>query len=678
MKVLLVSIPLEFPLAAYCLAAQLSAAPETEDCEIELLNLDCSRMNTYHRKNTEIWRYIARLEADRPDVVAFSVYLWNHIATAELVAITAKLYPDIAVVVGGPELATPETTEPWLARGTVTAAVRGEGELTLVELVGRLRAGDRPRGILGCSWYDGSSVIHEPRRPPVADLSQLASPYLTGWVPDGLLKRVGDAGPAAFPRGLLETYRGCYMQCSYCQWGNGTKSRSSFPVDRVRAELTWLLARNVETLWIVDAMFGFKKQLAKDLLRHIIDEKARHGATTSIVCYHNQDFFDPELFELYREASVSVEVDLQSVAKEVLIQVGRAKWYTDSFDRHLEAFQRHGVPTTGAADLIIGLPRDNLSSFSCSIDFLLERGMNVNLYQTSIIPDTPMSRSVAADGTVFSDIAPRAVFRNKTFSTREMIEARLMGHGVDFFARYPRLAQLLWRRRFARPSEFCLHLGKLIWSKHELMYGESHTNDAVLADAQPMILALLPELCPDDWLLPIARDLFQLQAAMSRMTRPPPHLPRPPVLRLPHDGYPADNSWLSDRPRFRREAVTEVRLERRIDRALRMWDSRGEPPDDAVWRAMEFEPVVALVYLRDTYHAAYRVVDLELTYGLVVRFNGYFSIAECLDNLVDGWRDEDLSSLREMLSGLVRVGIIETARPATVLRAQPSPETLPG
>lgn len=660
MKILLVSIPLEFPLANYCLAAQLAASRETAVCEVVLLHLNSSRLNSYNRKSTEIWRYIARVEAERPDVIAFSVYLWSNLATTELIAITAKLYPEIAIVVGGPEIATPEAATPWVARGTVAAAVRGEGELTMVELVARLANGDGAAGVEGCSWYDGTSVVHEPKRAPARDLSVLASPFLNGFVPDDLFAHADSDQKATFPRGLIETYRGCYMQCSYCQWGNGSKSRSSLPEDRVRKELTWLLSRNIEALWIVDAMFGFKKQLAKDILVHICGEKRRFGATTKIVCYHNQDYYDPELFELYRKADVSVEVDLQSVDKGVLTQVGRAKWYTDSFDRHLAAFREQGVPTTGAADLIIGLPRDRLASFTRSVDFLLERGMNVNLYQTSIIPDTPMSRSIEADGTVFSDIAPRAVFRNCTFSTQEMVTARLMGHGVDFFARYPKVAQLLWRRGFTRPSEFCQRLGQLLWDEHELMYGESHTNDAVLADAQALLLDILPQLCADEWLLPVVRDVFRIEAAASLMVRPPENTAAPPVLRRRAECYAADDRWLAERPRFRREAVASVPIRHRVDRQLKVWTQTGQMPPDPVWKDLPVDPAVALVYLAARRSPSYRVVDAEVTHALLERFTGHFSVAECLDNVVGGaWRGEDLSPIRDTLSGLACAGFIE-------------------
>jgi hypothetical protein len=660
MRILLVSVPIEFPLANYCLAAQLSASPDTQDCEIEILNLDSSRLNEYSRKSMEIWRYIARVEAVHPDVIAFSVYLWSHLSVRELISVTALLYPQISILVGGPELATPEAAQSWLAEGKVRAAVRGEGEITMVEIVKRLRRGEDLFGVQGCSWWNGSSVIQEAPRPPVGDLSQLASPYLTGWIPDDFFDRHVTNGQGTFPRALVETYRGCYMQCSYCQWGNGSKLRFEFPQDRVREELSWMLSRKISKLWIVDAMFGYKKQLAKDLLRHIIDEKRHYGAQTGIVCYHNQDFYDPELFDLYREAGVSVEVDLQSTDKEVLTRVGRVKWYVDSFDRHLEAFRDHAVPTTGSSDLIIGLPGDRLSSFAESVDFLLRRGLRLNLYQTCMIPDTPMSRTAQQDGAVFSLIPPRAVFKNGTFPVHEMVAARLIGHGVDFFRRYPKTANLLWcQGGFERPVDLCQRLGHLLWERYELMYGESHSSDAALAAEQERIAEVLDELCPHEWLLPIVRDLFRLEAAASKFGVQDRNGLSRPILTASFEVYPRGESWLEARPRFRREAIEEVRLQYRIDRVLNLWNRTGEVPLEEAWRSLARGPMVALVHLREGDRITYRMIDQDFTYPLLLRLSGYFSISECLDNFSQNWRSQDLSPLWEMLSGLAQTGLLE-------------------
>jgi radical SAM superfamily enzyme YgiQ (UPF0313 family) len=666
MKVLLVSIPLEFPLATYCLAAQLSVLPDTQDVEVELLNLDAERLNDYRRKNSEMWRYVARVEEMRPDIVAFSVYLWSHLAIRELVELTARIYPGVHIVIGGPELASTDAADPWMQRGLVAAVVRGEGEITFPEIVRRLRGGDSLAGVQGCSWWTGRAVTHEPPRPPIADLSALASPYLTGLIPDTLFDRPGHSGQ--FPRAFIETYRGCYMQCSYCQWGNGSRSRFEFQRDRVQQELSWIISRHVSRVWIVDAMFGYKKQVAKDLLRHIIDEKRRHGAETSIVCYHNQDFFDHELFDLYHEANVSVEVDLQSTDKAVLTRVGRAKWYIDSFDRHRDAFRAHGVPTTGAADLIIGLPKDTYGGLRESVDFMLRRGMRVNLYQTSIIPATPMWNTVEEDGMVFSPVAPRAVFKNATFPVRDMVKARLLGHGVDFFSRYPRTASFLWQLGFDSPVSLCERLGGLLWERYGVMYGDTHTHDGVLFKNEAQLEDVLNQVCIEGWQQPIVRDLFRLEAAIGMRLGVREGGPQSVVRRAPVPAF-SGSSWLDWRPRYRRDAITEVRLEHRLDRLLSEWHRTGEMPDIAAWQRVERSPRMALVYASAHNAVAYQLVDPELTFELLQRMSGYFTLADCLDSLGgSGWRQKDLSPLLSRLADFAAIGIIDAFEGATTRR----------
>lgn len=668
MKVLLVAVPLEFPLANYCLAAQLSALPDTKDVVVEILNLHPVRLNDYQRKNAEIWRYIACIEEARADIIAFSVYLWNHLAIRELIEITARVYPDTAIVIGGPELATTDAADPWMLRGLVTAAVRGEGEITFPEIVRRLRSGESLAGVQGCSWWTGRAVVHEPPRPPIANLAELASPYLTGWVPETLFDRLEPVGGGGQPdepkigsprfhRAFLETYRGCYMQCSYCQWGNGSKSRFEFQHDRVKQELTWIISRHVSWLFIVDAMFGYKKQVAKDLLRHIIDEKSRHGSATFISCYHNQDFFDHELFDLYRQANVRVEVDLQSTDKEVLARVGRAKWYTESFDRHREAFRAHRVPTSSGSDLIIGLPKDTYRGFRESVDFLLRRGLHVSLYQTSIIPATPMWNTTQEDGTVFSPLAPRAVFKNATFPVRDMVKARLLGHGVDFFDRYPKTASFLWRHGFDSPVSLCERLGPLMWERYGLMYGDSHQYERVLVNNEAKLERVLTDLCAEEWQQPIARDLFRLEAAEAEM-RSRKDGPKTAASRTPVPTFDG-SSWHGWRPRYRRDAVTEVRLEHRLDGILGYWRLIGEMPDTAAWQRLERSPWIAIVYERAHGVVMHHLVDPE-SYELLQRMSGYFTVADCLDSFLHGWRERDLSTLLNTLARLARVGVIDS------------------
>jgi radical SAM superfamily enzyme YgiQ (UPF0313 family) len=653
MKILLASISLEFPLANYCLAAQILASPSLKGCQVELLDLDWKRISSYERKNAEIWRYLAKLDGEKPDVIGFSVYLWNHLAIRELVTITHLLFPSIRIVIGGPEVATTEAAEEWLQTCAVSVVVRGEGEHTFEEVLRRFAQGDDTSGVLGTSGYRSGRFVHEERPPPVKDLGELASPFLSGLVrPDLFDRETTTPQFAPYARVLMETYRGCYMQCSYCQWGNGSSARFEFPEDRLKQEISWLLSHNVCAIFFVDAMFGFKKRRAIALLEYIIQEKRNLGARTRFSLYHNQDFFDPHLFDLYREADAAIEVDLQSTNRDVLNRLGRGRWHTDTFDRHLTAVREQRVPTTGAADLIIGIPGDDLESFQESIDFLLRRQMRVNLYQASILPDTGWSRSVKQDGTVFSPLPPRAILKNSTFPLRDMITARLIGHGTDLFNSFPRTAEVLWRRWFKRPVDLCRAVGETIFCNHGLMYGESHQYDWVMGSYLKSLAGLIRTLCPEPDKADVVVELLKFEGALAAVT----WASGKDRLCASKNWEVADTEWMTERPEFRRESVHRVKFRYRIHEFVLAWDNN---PDPGLLESVTEHPN-AVLFFNDG-RPQYFAIDLAITDRLLQRFNGYFSVKEVLDNLA--LHLPSLSPVWEMLSLLAASGLISPGPP---------------
>ncbi|ABN78799.1 B12-binding domain-containing radical SAM protein [Cereibacter sphaeroides] len=648
MKVLLASLSLEFPLAAYCLAAALRADPALADCDTALHDIDWPRMSHYKYKNAEIWRFLARLEAERPQVLGLSVYLWNHIALRELAGIVRRVFPHLTIVVGGPELATPAAAEAWLAAGEADIVVRGEGERVLAVVIRQMRDGAPLAGLPGTSMRIDGDMRHGP---PVAlrRLDDLPSPFLTGLVPEGLFRTHGAAGAGApYARALIETYRGCYMECAYCQWGNGDKSRFAFAADRVRDEITWLLSLDVQTVFIVDAMFGIKKSAAKEILRHIVAEKQRLGARTTFNLYHNQDFYDPELFDLYRAAGVHIEIDLQSTNSAVLDKLGRGRWTTEVFERQLSAVQRHGVPTTGAADLIIGVPGDDLASFAASVDYLLRKRMRVNLYQASILPDTVWGRLPPADGVVSAPLPPRAILQTARFPLADMLAARLIGHGTDVFNSFPRTAEFLWRGWFDSPVELCRAIGDRVYAGHGLMYGESHQYAPSMAAWLDLLPDLIRALCPDARAAEILVDLLRLEGALAAARWSGPAAGR---VRPVPGWVSRDECWRHARPLFAADRVQRVPVRWPVAMLLAGWQG---PADPSVLATLSPLPHVELVFRDEApRHVA---VDAGLTNRLLDRFNGHFTVAEALANL--GVALPDMRPVWAILSMLAEAGVI--------------------
>ena len=130
----------------------------------------------------------------------------------------------------------------------------GEGEETLVELLGHLAAGQDPVQIIGLATARTQGIR---RRPDISDLDKLPFPawdlvdvekYRAIW-----LKRHG-----YFSMNMVTT-RGCPFHCNWCAkpiWGQRYHSRSA---ENVAAEMKWLKETyRPDHIWFADDILGLK------------------------------------------------------------------------------------------------------------------------------------------------------------------------------------------------------------------------------------------------------------------------------------------------------------------------------------------------------------------------------------------------------------------------------------
>ena len=141
----------------------------------------------------------------------------------------------------------------YLAKGADYVLI-GEGEETLIELLGHLSAGREPDRITGLATPHSKLIT---RRPDIANLDALPFPawdlvdvekYRAIW-----LKRHG-----YFSMNMVTT-RGCPFHCNWCAkpiWGQRYHSRS--PED-VAAEMKWLKETyHPDHIWFADDILGLK------------------------------------------------------------------------------------------------------------------------------------------------------------------------------------------------------------------------------------------------------------------------------------------------------------------------------------------------------------------------------------------------------------------------------------
>lgn len=157
----------------------------------------------------------------------------------------------IPVVVGGPD-ASGNASE-YLRHGA-SVVVRGEGEVTLTELLSLWRGPQPPTEVAGTSVRIGDVITHAADRPLIASLAGAPwpdreaidlRPYLEAW------RTHHGYGSVS-----LITARGCPYTCRWCSRAVYGESHRRRPVDDVVAEIAFIKERYApERLWFVDDVF---------------------------------------------------------------------------------------------------------------------------------------------------------------------------------------------------------------------------------------------------------------------------------------------------------------------------------------------------------------------------------------------------------------------------------------
>lgn len=204
-------------------------------------------------------------EAEGALLLGISVLTGPHIGAAVRVSKAVKrVNPTLPIVFGGwhASLATQQTLrEPY-----VDAVVRGQGELTLLELAQRVVKGQDWRGIRGLSLKDEDGrIVQEPER-PVADINTLPAPAYDLADP-GIYAAVSGIRQLAYTSSV-----GCPYQCNYCTDQVFYKRRfNAYRVERVVSDLAELVPRyNIEHVPFFDSNFLVDRKRAVAIAKGII------------------------------------------------------------------------------------------------------------------------------------------------------------------------------------------------------------------------------------------------------------------------------------------------------------------------------------------------------------------------------------------------------------------------
>lgn len=405
MRVVLATLHSKFihpSLALPCLAAY------CRDLPVEL----AIREFTVHEPKESI---LAALLAEKPQVVAFSVYLWNRRETLELVDALVVAAPALRIVLGGPEVSF-EGAQFFARHPGIAVLVRGEGELPLHGLLAAWAAGGEPQGVARLAWRRGDAVIEGPDGPPLAHLDSLPSPFGLGLV--------------ELSRGFVyyETSRGCPFECAFCMSALDATVRS-FSMARIKSDLAWLLAQRVPKIKFVDRTFNYDPARARELFTFILEQN-RGSHLHFEIGGHLLDEPTLELLEQVPADTFQFEIGVQSTLPATLAAIGRRAPLERLLANVRRLRQRSRVQLH--LDLIAGLPGEGFAAFLASVDRVAALAPHhLQIEPVKLLPGAPLRRDAARLGIRFDPNPPYAVLATPDLDFTELERLRGLGRLFD-------------------------------------------------------------------------------------------------------------------------------------------------------------------------------------------------------------------------------------------------------
>lgn len=352
MKILLTAINAKYihsNLAIYNLKAYQEKYGNTQHMEIVLGEYTINQL---------VDEIIEDIYLQKPDILAFSCYIWNIEYVKTVITEIHKLYPNMPIWLGGPE-ASYDGAKLVEEMPQITGVVFGEGEETFTELVayyeqvgGTDQKRDDLANVLGLIYRGDDKLVR--MNPPrgVIDLTNVPFVY---------------EDVDAFQHKIIyyESSRGCPFSCSYCLSSVDKKLRFRNS-ELVKEEIGKFLAHKVKQVKFVDRTFNCNHKHAMEIWTYI---KENDNGLTNFHFEVAADLLNEKeiaLISTMRKGLIQLEIGVQSTNVDTIKEIRRVMDF-NQVSHVVKAVQEAGN-IQQHLDLIVGLPYETKEIFGKSFD----------------------------------------------------------------------------------------------------------------------------------------------------------------------------------------------------------------------------------------------------------------------------------------------------------------------
>ena len=444
MKIVLTAINAKYihsNLAVYSLRAY--AKPYKEEIEIAEYTI-----------NQQIDDILRDLYKKKPDVLCFSCYIWNLNYVEELIREVKKIFPELPIWVGGPEVSY-DVKDVLERLPELKGVMFGEGEETFLELM-EYYHGQRESlsDILGLGYRDENGAIIQNDWRKTIDLSTV--PFVYQDMEDFKNKII-----------YYETSRGCPFSCSYCL-SSVDKCLRFRDLELVKKELQFFIDEEVPQVKFVDRTFNCKHSHAMEIWRFLMEHDK------GITNFHFEvaaDLLNEEELQLIsqmRPGLIQLEIGVQSTNEQTIKEIKR----TMKFSEVAKIVERinQGGNVHQHLDLIAGLPYEDLETFKKSFDDVYRlRPEQLQLGFLKVLKGSYMEEQKQAYGLVYRSRPPYEVLYTNWLSYDDVLTLKSVEEMVEVYYNSGQFSYTLkmLEKEFDSAFELFLALGKY-YENHEL------------------------------------------------------------------------------------------------------------------------------------------------------------------------------------------------------------------
>lgn len=346
---------------------------------------------TIHERPLDI---VEKLLSHQPKIIGFSVYIWNVIEVGQCIKLLKQIRPDIKIVIGGPEVSHIPDAPDWI--DVVDYTITGPGELQFKSLCHQLLDDQTPL---------------EPVIAGIAlPLEQLNMPY--EFYDDADIKnRII----------YVEASRGCPFKCEFCL-SSLDKTSKSFSIELFLVEMDKLIARGANHFKFIDRTFNLKVKTTVAILEFFLQRLSHDMSIHFEVVPDKLPEKLREILAKFPEHVLQFEIGVQTFDPIIQDLISRKQNNEKTCENLL--WLRQNTTAHIHADLIFGLPSDNLNNFAKSFDKLV--GLNPQEIQLGILKrlrGAPINRHTEKYQMVYNENQPYNILstRDIDFSTMQRV-----------------------------------------------------------------------------------------------------------------------------------------------------------------------------------------------------------------------------------------------------------------